>query len=485
MDYGLALLSGVLLALSFPKFGHPAFAWIALVPLLIALAGWRRAPKAGARVRNGADELGLIGAEGQGATPQRAFRLGLISGIVYFVGTTYWTGEVLQQFGGVPMALALLAMLLLALLPRAVPRVDGAHGGVSHPRRRPTGVVSGAGRVGGHRVPARIPVRRLSVGPARQQPGHGPARRAAGQRARRLRPLGAGGVRECRRSRIALLAAGRAADRRARRGGPRAGRRRGLGRLADRRRIADARGHAAPGRPRCRATSRRKTSGTRSEARRIFTTYLAMTRDAVRRGAEFVIWPESSTPFMFEEDDVGEAAVRDLARELGVPILFGSDQVDRARQPHPAVQRRVPVTPEGETGGRLPEDPPRAVRRIHPVQGPGCTFVSPLVERLRRFAPGDVDGHAAGRLAPGRAPPSATRSSIPSLIREAVLGGSELLTTITNDGWYGSFVRAVPALRDGVDAGDRAGPLPRARRQHRHQRHRRSVRARGAAVGYL
>ena len=33
MDYGLALLSGVLLALSFPKFGHPAFAWIALVPL--------------------------------------------------------------------------------------------------------------------------------------------------------------------------------------------------------------------------------------------------------------------------------------------------------------------------------------------------------------------------------------------------------------------------------------------------------------------
>src|SRR5262245_3462601 len=99
MDYGLALLSGVLLALSFPKFGHPAFAWIALVPLLIALAGWRRVPKAGARVRSSADELGLIGAEGQGATPQRAFRLGLISGIVYFVGTTYWTGEVLQQFG--------------------------------------------------------------------------------------------------------------------------------------------------------------------------------------------------------------------------------------------------------------------------------------------------------------------------------------------------------------------------------------------------
>jgi hypothetical protein len=32
-----ALLSGVLLALSFPRYGHPAFAWIALVPLLVVL----------------------------------------------------------------------------------------------------------------------------------------------------------------------------------------------------------------------------------------------------------------------------------------------------------------------------------------------------------------------------------------------------------------------------------------------------------------
>ena len=33
----LAPRSGVLLALSFPQFGHPAFGWIALTPLLVAL----------------------------------------------------------------------------------------------------------------------------------------------------------------------------------------------------------------------------------------------------------------------------------------------------------------------------------------------------------------------------------------------------------------------------------------------------------------
>ena len=36
-----AAASGVLLALSFPKFGHPAFGWIALAPLLVALGGPR------------------------------------------------------------------------------------------------------------------------------------------------------------------------------------------------------------------------------------------------------------------------------------------------------------------------------------------------------------------------------------------------------------------------------------------------------------
>ena len=38
LDSSLALLSGVLLALSFPKFGHPACAWMALTPLIIAAA---------------------------------------------------------------------------------------------------------------------------------------------------------------------------------------------------------------------------------------------------------------------------------------------------------------------------------------------------------------------------------------------------------------------------------------------------------------
>ena len=69
-----ALLSGALLALSFPKHGHPAFAWLALTPLILAV--WR-APSRG-----------------------QAMILGLITGGVYFWGTLYWLIETMTTFGG-------------------------------------------------------------------------------------------------------------------------------------------------------------------------------------------------------------------------------------------------------------------------------------------------------------------------------------------------------------------------------------------------
>jgi apolipoprotein N-acyltransferase len=172
-----------------------------------------------------------------------------------------------------------------------------------------------------------------------------------------------------------------------------------------------------------------------SEARRIFTTYIAMTRDAVRRGAEFVIWPESSTPFMFEEDAVGGEMLRSLAREVRVPILFGSDQVERTGGAMRLYNSAFLLTPEGTTAA--------VYRKIHLVPfgeyipfKQWLYFVSPLVDRLAEFAPGT----STVMLPIGEHNVTTAicyEVVYPSLIREAVLKGSTLLTTITNDGWYG------------------------------------------------
>jgi apolipoprotein N-acyltransferase len=172
----------------------------------------------------------------------------------------------------------------------------------------------------------------------------------------------------------------------------------------------------------------------RSQARRIFTTHIAMTREAVARGAQYVIWPESSTPFMFEEDVAGGEMLRALSREVNVPILFGSDQIERGETPR-LYNAAFLVTPQGKIAA--------VYRKIHLVPfgeyipfKSWLFFVSPLVESLAEFAPGGsivmlpVDGHMTSTAI-------CYEVVYPSLIREAVEAGSELLTTITNDAWYG------------------------------------------------
>jgi apolipoprotein N-acyltransferase len=171
------------------------------------------------------------------------------------------------------------------------------------------------------------------------------------------------------------------------------------------------------------------------QAQRIFTTYLAMTRDAVKRGAEVVIWPESSTPFMFEEDAASGTVLRDLAREVRVPILFGSDQVDRSADPVRLYNAAFLVAPDGNTAA--------VYRKMHLVPfgeyipfKQALYFVSPLVERFAEFSPGasmvmlPVGSHLVNTAI-------CYEVVYPSLMREAILQGSQLLTTITNDAWYG------------------------------------------------
>ncbi len=128
--------------------------------------------------------------------------------------------------------------------------------------------------------------------------------------------------------------------------------------------------------------------------------------------------------------------MRRVAREGRVPILVGSDQVERGR-PDTVVQLRVPGAGGRQRRGRLPQDAPRAVRRVRPAPERLLFFVGPLVEAIGSgFAAGTdptvlpVDGHSISVAI-------CYEVVYPALVREFVLRGSELLTTITNDSWFG------------------------------------------------
>jgi hypothetical protein len=106
-DYAWAAASGVLLALSFPKYGHPALAWIALTPLLVALAGRSRV------------------ASRPSFTLRRAFLLGLVTGVVYFIGTLYWITQVMAVYGGLQQWVAVLVNAALIAYLALFPAVFG------------------------------------------------------------------------------------------------------------------------------------------------------------------------------------------------------------------------------------------------------------------------------------------------------------------------------------------------------------------------
>jgi apolipoprotein N-acyltransferase len=168
----------------------------------------------------------------------------------------------------------------------------------------------------------------------------------------------------------------------------------------------------------------------------IFTSYLEMTRQAIDRGAQLVVWPESSTPFYFEEArDRGDAdRLRAVARQARVPILIGSDQVEKGVPPK-YFNSAFLVREDGSTGG--------VYRKMHLVPFGEYVpfkrllfFAAPLVEAVSDFS----EGQQAALLPVGGHLISTSicyEIVYPNLVRQFVTGGSELLTTITNDAWFG------------------------------------------------
>jgi apolipoprotein N-acyltransferase len=171
-----------------------------------------------------------------------------------------------------------------------------------------------------------------------------------------------------------------------------------------------------------------------ARANQIFETYLAMTREAANQGAQLVIWPESATPFFFEEDRASGDRIRQLVRRTGIELLFGSDQIEHTSPPSyynaaflirrdgatAAVYRKLHLVPFGEF---VP------LKRL-------LFFVGRLVESAGDFTPGQAMVMLPASF--GTISTAICYEIIyPGLVRSSVLAGSRLLTTITNDAWYG------------------------------------------------
>ncbi len=86
IPFGLSLLSGTLLFLSFPRFEFFPLAWIALIPLLFAI---------------------------QHQSTSRSFLLGWLTGLIYFFGTVSWVTISMHHYGKLSWDISYLLMVVL------------------------------------------------------------------------------------------------------------------------------------------------------------------------------------------------------------------------------------------------------------------------------------------------------------------------------------------------------------------------------------
>jgi apolipoprotein N-acyltransferase len=403
----------VLLALSFPRYGHPAVAFIALVPLLVALSGW-----------SGRSD-GV-----PGVPARRGAMLGLIAGFIHYAGTVYWTGATVSTFGGLPVFVATFVAGLLALYMAAYIAAFGAITAVLIRRFHLRGIwlapcvwvsmeylrgilVGGFPWIPlGNTMVTFLPIAQLasivgvsglSIFVAVLNTGFAVAA-MSDSRQRVIAAASTIGL-------IAVLSIW------------------GGWRLSSNTLVSGP--SITVGLIQGNIAQSDKWNPAR--ANMILDRYLQMTQQAVQKGAQFVIWPESSTPFYFEDDPAGNI-VRAMVRETGKPLLLGSDETEPGDDPR-AYNSAFMLDSSGATAA--------VYRKIHLVPFGEYVpfqrllfFVGPLVEAVSAFSPGTrvtmlpVAGHMVSTAI-------CYEVTYPSLAREAVRAGSEMLTTITNDAWYG------------------------------------------------
>jgi len=409
--HGLAAVSGFLLILSFPKFGHWSVAWIALAPLLMAL---------------------------RGASGAESFRLGYVAGAVSSLGILYWTALVVIQYGGLslPVGIAVMAALCLAvalfpsLFAWLVGRWHGAVGDralllapvawVATEILRAHTLLNFSWCLLGYSQHANLPFIQIAsftavygVSFLLTASSATVAYAAVATRPSQRRTAVGG---------MALLVAAVFVH----------------GSWALRRPVEGA-GPVRVGLVQGDIRQDQKWDAGRAWVN--VDRHLDLTRRAAAQGARLVVWPESAVPFYFDRTPAFADEVRELVRRYRLYLVFGNDDREDSR----TGEYRIWV------GAKLVDPDGRVAMRYHkirlvpfgeyvPVQTVftfGGRLTAKLVEEVSDFTPGTeytlgtVDGHRLGAFI-------CYEAIFPDLVRGFAARGAELLVNVTNDAWYGT-----------------------------------------------
>jgi apolipoprotein N-acyltransferase len=404
----LAIASGILIALSFPNPSLSFLAWVALIPLLIAL---------------------------EESSPRTAFRVGLTCGIVAYASILYWLNIVFTQYGRLPWSLSIPVYLLLVLWLAMFYGLSTS--------------IARLGELAGIKTAFTLPVAWVAFDFIRSFLFSGFAWAMLGHSQFRTLPLiqiaDLAGVYG-----ITLLIV--------------------LANIVLHRALRAVSGAGVPypvksalillllligtlfyGFNRLNGSDMPTSKPLRvaliqgnipqdvkwSPAFREHTlnTYERLTRDASKGGVDLIVWPESAVPFFFQDEPLQAERIRSLARETNACLLFGSPAHELRNGRSTFLNSAFMVSPRGDTIGRADKLHLVPFGEYVPL-GSVLTFINKIVVGIGDFAPGE----RAVALDTG-----STKLGVqvcyevifPELARQYVQAGARVLVAITNDAWFG------------------------------------------------
>ncbi len=153
---------------------------------------------------------------------------------------------------------------------------------------------------------------------------------------------------------------------------------------------------------------------------------------------DLLIWPESATPFFFQDGGIKANRVLSVARQQQSMLLFGSPayrlQGEGSDQRYRYLNSAYLLSPQGKTLGRSDKIHLVPFGEYVPLANL-LSFVNKLADGVGDFVSGTkallpIADHQVGVLV-------CYEAIFPDIARKQVNGGAQLLVNITNDSWFG------------------------------------------------
>ncbi|MFI5167393.1 MAG: apolipoprotein N-acyltransferase [Thermoanaerobaculales bacterium] len=159
-----------------------------------------------------------------------------------------------------------------------------------------------------------------------------------------------------------------------------------------------------------------------------------LTRQGATAGAHWVVWPESAVPRWVERDGQYRDAIEALARETRTWLTVGS--IGFGAGPDTYFNSVFSFSPAGLLPGRYDKIHLVPFGEYVPLAGRFAALKA-LVREVGSFTPGESTAPLPGP-AGGIGMAVCYEVAYPSLYAREVENGAAVLATITNDGWYGN-----------------------------------------------